>query len=52
MSEDQVRVTDNGDNSLTVTNLTQEPIVCVRVFYKYYMEDLDVYVGGLPTRPR
>lgn len=47
MSEDQVRVTDNGDNSLTVTNLTQEPIVCVRVFYKYYMEDLDVYVGGI-----
>lgn len=47
MSEDQVRVTDNGNNTLTVTNLTDKTIPTVRVFYKYYMEDGDIFVGGI-----
>lgn len=47
MSYDQVQVTDNGDNTLTITNVTDTMIPTVRVFYKYYMENEDVYVGGI-----
>lgn len=47
MSRDKIRVTDNGDNTLTIQNLTDEMIPTVRVFYKYYMEDEDVFVGGI-----
>lgn len=47
MSQDSVEVTDNGDNTLTVTNLTAQEIVTVRIFYKYYLEDEDAYLGGI-----
>lgn len=47
MSESQVRVTDNGDNTLTIENLTDQTIPTVRVFYKYYMEGEDLFVGGI-----
>ncbi len=44
---DQVSVTENEDGSLTVTNLTDETIPAIRVFYKYYLSDEDIYVGGI-----
>ena len=47
MSEGKVRVTDNGDNTLTVQNLTDETIPTVRVFYKYYMQEEAIFVGGI-----
>ena len=47
MSEEQVKVTDNGDNTLTIENLTDKTIPTVRVFYKYYMENEEVFVGGI-----
>ena len=47
MSKNQVRVTDNGDNTLTITNLTDQTIPTVRVFYKYYMEQEGIFVGGI-----
>ena len=47
MSRDQVEVVDNGDNTLTIRNLSGKMIPTVRVFYKYYMEDEDVFVGGI-----
>ena len=47
MSEGKVQVTDNGDNTLTVKNLTDETIPTIRVFYKYYMEDENLFVGGI-----
>ena len=47
MSESKVQVIDNGDNTLTVKNLTNKTIPTVRVFYKYYMEEEDVFVGGI-----
>ncbi len=47
MSKSEVRVTDNGDNTLTITNLTGETIPTVRVFYKYYMENEEIFVGGI-----
>ena len=40
-------VTDNGDNSLTIKNLTGETIPAVRVFYKYFMKDENLFVGGI-----
>ena len=47
MSESKVQVTDNGDNTLTVKNLTNETIPTIRVFYKYYMENEALFVGGI-----
>lgn len=47
MREDQIQLVDNGDNSLTVTNLTDTDIVTVRIFYKYYYKDQAAYVGGI-----
>ena len=47
MSDTQVTVVDNGDGSLTVTNLTEQTIPTVRVFYKYYMEQENLFVGGI-----
>ena len=42
-----IEITDNGDDSLTITNLSNQDIVTVRIFYKYYMEDENTYVGGI-----
>lgn len=47
MSQDQVAVTDNGDNTLTIQNLTDKMIPTIRVFYKYHMGEEDVFVGGI-----
>lgn len=47
MSEEQVEVKENEDQSFTVTNITEEDIPAVRVFYKFYMEDKKMYVGGI-----
>lgn len=47
LSQDSVSVVDNGNNTLTVKNLTDKIIHTVRVFYKYYMEEENVFVGGI-----
>lgn len=47
MSEDQVRVEEYEKGGLLVTNLSEEDITCIRIFYKYYMADMNVYVGGI-----
>lgn len=47
MSTGKVRVTDNGNNTLTIENLTDTTIPTVRVFYKYYLKDQDMFVGGI-----
>ena len=47
MSEDLVNVVDNGNNTLTVTNLSDKDIATVRIFYKYYLADEDAYIGGI-----
>ena len=47
LSEGKILVTDNGDNTLTIQNLTDELIPTVRVFYKYYMGDESLFVGGI-----
>lgn len=43
----ELSVTDNGDHSLTIENLTDETLPAVRVFYKYYMKDEGLFVGGI-----
>lgn len=47
MSEKQVMVTDAENNRLRIKNLTDEVISTVRVFYKYYVEDKDIFLGGI-----
>ena len=47
MSEDAVKVTENEDGALLVENISGEDIACVRVFYKFYDEENDAYVGGI-----
>lgn len=47
MSTSEVSVVDNGDNSLTVRNLTDQTIPTVRVFYKYFDQQSGVFVGGI-----
>lgn len=45
--EDRVLITENDDGSLRIENLTQEDMPTLRIFYKHYMEDEDLYVGGI-----
>ena len=47
MSAGLVEVRENEKGTLTVTNLTDTTIPCVRVFYKFCMESGSVYVGGI-----
>lgn len=47
MSSSLVKVEENENGTLTITNLTDETIPCVRVFYKFAMEKGVIYVGGI-----
>ena len=47
MSQDLVTVKEDSDGSLLVTNISTEDIPVVRVFYKFYMESANAYVGGI-----
>ena len=47
MSEDMVSVEETEKGALKVTNLTSETIPCVRIFYKFYMEEENAYIGGI-----
>lgn len=44
---DQILIVDNGDNSITVMNLTDQPITVARVFFKTYYPDQDTFIGGI-----
>lgn len=46
-ASEQVLVVDNGDDSLTLMNVTDETLPVVRVFYKFYYADENVFVGGI-----
>lgn len=47
MSGDKIKVEENEDGSLSISNLTGETIPCVRVFYKFYMTEENAYIGGI-----
>ncbi len=42
-----VRVEESGMCKLTVTNQADKPLKCVRVFYKEYNAQYDMYIGGI-----
>ena len=46
-SEGLVKVEENGTNAITVTNISDTPLSEVKVFFKNYIPDEDVYVGGI-----
>ena len=46
-ADEVISVHDNGDNTLTIKNLTNQEIPMARVFYKYYLEQENAYLGGI-----
>ena len=44
---DKVLPVINDDNTITIMNLTQENLPVVRVFYKYFYEEENTFVGGI-----
>ena len=42
-----ISITDNGNNTFTVTNTSGELIGSVAISYKSYLPEEDVYVGGI-----
>ena len=47
MSDGLVKVEEVENGTLLITNLTDEKIPCVRVYYKFAYEKGKVYVGGI-----
>ncbi len=47
MSKEFVSVKDNGKNGFVVTNKSGKTLSSVKVFFKNYLSDGDVYVGGI-----
>ena len=47
MSSSLIKIEENEDGSMSITNLGDETIPCVRVFYKFAMETGKIYVGGI-----
>ena len=46
-SDGIVKISENEDGTLSVSNISGEDIPCLRVFYKFYMIDQNAYVGGI-----
>ena len=44
---DQIKIEDNGDDSFTVVNLTDQPIASARVYFKTYYPDENTFIGGI-----
>ena len=47
MSEGSIRVEAGANGAIKLTNTSAADIPCVRIFYKYYMNDQSVYIGGI-----
>ncbi len=47
MSKDLVSVKDNGKNKLVVTNISNNTIPYVKIFFKNYLPDENIFVGGI-----
>ena len=47
MDDSKLLLVDNGDNSVTVLNLTDQPVPVARVFYKTYYAEQNTFVGGI-----
>lgn len=46
-SEGIIEVRETEESRLEITNKSGKDIPCVRIFYKFYMEDEQMYVGGI-----
>lgn len=46
-ARDELAVVDNGDNTITIMNMTEKEIPSARVFYKYFDSEKNVYLGGI-----
>ena len=46
-ASDQVLLVDNSDNTVTIMNLTNKELPVVRLFYKYFYEDENTFLGGI-----
>ena len=47
MSEKSVELSETESGALKIANISGENIPCVRIFYKFYLEDIGVSVGGI-----
>lgn len=46
-NKDLIKVEETDKGAIKVTNISGKDIPTVRIFYKYYMDDEEIYVGGI-----
>ena len=46
-AEDLIAIEDNGNGTFSVINISEETLSEVKVFFKNYLPEEDVYVGGI-----
>ena len=46
-ADDQILPVNNGDDTVTVLNMTDQPIPVARVFYKTYYPEEETFFGGI-----
>lgn len=47
MASDEIKVEVNALGKVRVTNKGDADIPCVRIFYKFYLSDVNVWIGGI-----
>ena len=47
LTRHELAVTENKDNSITIENISTKDFPSIRLFYKYFMSDMQVLVGGI-----
>ena len=47
LTEYDIAVTENSDNSITIENTSGKDLPSIRIFYKYFMRDMQMLVGGI-----
>ena len=47
LTEHDIAVTENSDNSITIENTSGKDLPSIRIFYKYFMRDMQMLVGGI-----
>ena len=52
MSEDKISITENGDGTFTVKNISDETLSTILVYFKNYLPEENAYVGGVTYRVR
>lgn len=47
MSTEEVGLETNSLGKIRITNISEKDIPCVRIFYKFYLDDIPLSVGGI-----